>query len=411
MSKMELSVSRLVSGRRASLVLSRPASLWVASGVVAQTLWTSAAPAMAYRIYAHEWGLSPTVTTAIFAIYPISVVAVLIGFGDLSDHIGRRAAMLMGLAASILGAVIFATAPNVGWLLVARAAMGVGVGLTAGPSTAAVIEFGAPGASRRAAMVTTVAQAVGFAAGLIVGGLLVQYAPWPMRAPFWLLAGLLALLFVATWFLPRGVKASARWRPRVPHAPRPIRGAFVLAASAMTSAYTHGAIVLSLGGQVAYDLVGSPNVFVNGATLSLFAIVSGAVGLAGRLLPARAAMSLGAVASISGMGLIVLAAEMHALAVFLLAVSTAGAGYSLPFLSALDVADRAAPANQRGGVLSALYLVAYLAMGSIALALGVVATAKGLQLAVDLGAGVIAVLSLFTLFLALSERGLTPRRP
>jgi len=33
-------------------VLGRRASFWVATAVVAQTLWTSAAPAMTYRLYA-----------------------------------------------------------------------------------------------------------------------------------------------------------------------------------------------------------------------------------------------------------------------------------------------------------------------------------------------------------------------
>ena len=110
----------------------------MSAGVVAHTLWTSAAPAMAYRLYAQEWHLSHTVTTGIFAIYPIVVVAVLIAFGDLSDHIGRRTTMLMGLAASLAGTLLFAVAPNVLWLFAGRALMGVGVGLTAGPSTAAV---------------------------------------------------------------------------------------------------------------------------------------------------------------------------------------------------------------------------------------------------------------------------------
>src|SRR5258707_10043469 len=143
MAKAELS-PRVPSTARwalAPIVLSRRASLWVSASVVAHTLWTSAAPAMAYRLYAQEWHLSHTVTTGIFAIYPIVVVAVLLGFGDLSDHIGR-ATMLVGLGASLAGALLFAVAPNVLWLFAARALMGVGVGLTAGPSTAAVGEFG-----------------------------------------------------------------------------------------------------------------------------------------------------------------------------------------------------------------------------------------------------------------------------
>ena len=91
--------------------------------------------------------ISHTVTAGIFAIYPIVVVAVLVGFGGISDHIGRRAAMLMGLAASLAGTLLFAVASSVIWLFLARALMGVGVGLTAGPSTAAVLEFtgGDPG--------------------------------------------------------------------------------------------------------------------------------------------------------------------------------------------------------------------------------------------------------------------------
>src|SRR5271156_1417420 len=146
---------------RAPIVLGRRTSLFVSAGVVAHTLWTSAAPAMAYRLYADEWHLNHTVTTGIFAIYPIVVVLTLIGFGDISDHIGRRATMLVGLGASLAGTLMFALAPDVMWLFAARALMGVGVGLTAGPSTAAVVEFGTGGSLKRAALITTVAQAAG----------------------------------------------------------------------------------------------------------------------------------------------------------------------------------------------------------------------------------------------------------
>jgi predicted MFS family arabinose efflux permease len=396
---------------RARVVLGQRASLLVSAGVVAHTLWTSAAPAMAYRLYAEEWHLSHTVTTGIFAIYPAVVVVVLIGFGDISDHIGRRATMLVGLSASLAGSLLFAIAPSVLWLFAARALMGVGVGLTTGPSTAAVVEFGTGGPSKRAALITTVAQAAGFAAALLVGGALIQYAPWPTRLSFWVLAALLALLFAATWFLPRhtGGDAGGRWRPRMPSVPRYARKAFVLASVAMMTAYTHGVLVLSLGGQVAHDLVGSPNAFVNGAVLSLFAIVSGAVGILAKSFRAPVAMVLGALASAMGMGLLALSVGLHDLTIFLLATSIAGAGYSLLFLSAIEVINTAAPTHQRGRILSALYLLAYLSMGTVALVLGVVATARNLRLAVELGAGVIAVLSLATLVLAISARGPVPR--
>ena len=193
-----------------------------------------------------------------------------------------------------------------------------------------------------------------------------------------------------------------------PPFPGRVRKAFTVAALAMMTAYTHGVLILSLGGQVARDLVGSPNAFVNGAVLSLFAVISGAVGIMARSLPARRAMIFGALVSAAGMGLLSIAVAEHNLAVFLLATATAGAGYSLLFLSALEIINAAAPAHHRGGVLSALYLLAYVSMGGVALLLGAVATARGLELAVNFGAAAIACLSLATLVLAGMMRGSGP---
>src|ERR1700676_4478883 len=101
--------------------LGQRASFWVAAGVVAHTLWTSAAPAMTYPLFAAPWHPPHPVTTAVFAIYPIVVAAVLVGFGDVSDHVGRRIAILWGLAASLIGTLIFALAPDVIWLFAGRA--------------------------------------------------------------------------------------------------------------------------------------------------------------------------------------------------------------------------------------------------------------------------------------------------
>ncbi|PYE14826.1 putative MFS family arabinose efflux permease [Paraburkholderia silvatlantica] len=357
---------------------------------------------MTYRLYASEWHLTSTTTAAIFAIYPVVVVGVLILFGGLSDQIGRRATMLLGLGASFLGALILALAPNVPWLFVARAFMGVGVGLTAGPSTAAMVEFNEGSPPRRASVVATAAQAAGFAAALIVGGALTQYAPWPLHLVFWLLACLIAALFTVAWFLPRpaGSGAAGGWTPRLPSVPRSARKAFTIAAFAMTTAYTHGVMILSLGGQIAHDLVRSPDTLVNGTILAVFAIMSGVVSLLAKSLSTRTAMTAGAAASGAGMGLLAAATAFHSMALFLSASAMTGAGYSLLFLSALDVIHSATPVERRGGTLSALYLLGYLAVGVLAPILGRIATVHGLGVAVYLGAGVIAALSFATLGLA-----------
>jgi MFS family permease len=391
--------------RSGPLVLGTRASFWASAGVVAHTLWTSAAPAMTYRLYAEEWQLTHTVTTGIFAIYPIVVVAVLIVFGDISDHIGRRETMLLGLGASLTGVFLFAVAPNVLWLFAGRACMGVGVGLSAGPSTAAMVDYSAEGRSERAASIAAAAQAFGFAAALLLGGALTQYAPWPTHLTFWVLFVLITLLFGMVWFLPRhdGRQGGDRWHPKVPRIPPGLRPIFAVGAIAVTTAYTHGVLILSVGGQVARDLVGSPNALVNGFALSLFAITSGVVGIAARGLRPRLSIALGALASATGMSLLATSVGLHGLFIFLAATAMAGVGYSLLFRGGLALINGAAPAQHRGGILSALYLFAYLSLGAVALVVGAVATRWRLGLAVDLGAGVIVLLSVTTIgLLALS---------
>ena len=251
--------------------LGQRTSFWVAAGVVAHTLWTSAAPAMTYPLFAAEWHLTHTVTTGIFAIYPIVVAAVLIGFGDVSDYIGRRAWSLWGLGASLAGTLLFALAPDVLWLFAGRAFMGIGVGLTAGPSTAAMGRIQRPGSGKaRRHHHQTPPKPSAFAAALLLGGALIQpYAPLPTRLNFWVLSAVLAALFAAAWLLPRHTnnEAQGRWRPRTPFIPSDLRNVFAVAAMAVNSAYTHGVLILSLGSQVARDLVGSPNTLVNGAAL------------------------------------------------------------------------------------------------------------------------------------------------
>jgi MFS family permease len=384
-------------------VLGRRASLMVSSGVVSHTLWTSAAPALTYGLYAQEWHLTHTVTAAIFAIYPLAVVVMLVGFGGISDQIGRRATMLAGLFASLVGALLFAVAPDVRWVFAGRALMGIGVGLAASPSTAAILEFSSPQRAKSAAAVTMAAQAVGFAAALLLGGALTEYGPWPTRLCFWVLALFLMLLLTATWFLPRHTVGDAGrdWRSRMPSVPKDMRRVFAVSSTAMVAAYTFGVLLLSLGGQVEHDLIGSPNAFLNSGVLSLFPVVMGATGIIARTLPPRTALVAGALLSGLGMALLFLAVNFRDLAIYLLATAAAGGAYSLLFVGGLQVINAMAPEHRRGGVLSALYLLGYLSMGALALVLGAMATRWGLGLAVDLGAAAIILTNVATLVLAM----------
>lgn len=393
--------------------LSRSASFWVAAAVVAHTLWTSAAPAMSYRLYALEWHLTPTITTGIFAIYPIVVVAILILFGDISDYIGRRSTIMAGLGASLIGVLIFAIAPSISWIFAGRAFMGIGVGLSASAAAAAIVEYSPPGESQKASAITTVAQAVGLASAMLFGGALIQYAPFPMHLNFWGLSAVILALFVAAYFLPRenASKTSSPWRPKGPSVHRSLRKEFIVSMTSVTAAYALGALILSLGGQIAHDLIGSNNTLINGAVMSVFALAAGVAAIAGQTISSRAAIKVGGAFTVIGVVIVMLAVLFHSLPIFLIAIAASGIGYSLLFLGGLKLINEVALPHHRGGTVSAVYFVAYFGQGAIALTLGVLATHYGLAFAIDIGSVVIAILGALAFYLALvfaAERNACP---
>src|ERR1700712_5858459 len=103
------------------LHFTRRGRFWASAAVLALCLWSSGAPSVLYPTYAAEWHLSSTVVTTIFATYPVVLLVGLLVFGNISDSIGRRRAMLIGVALILLSGVVFALAPDVAWLYAGRA--------------------------------------------------------------------------------------------------------------------------------------------------------------------------------------------------------------------------------------------------------------------------------------------------
>ncbi|WP_309241799.1 MFS transporter [Mycobacterium sp. AZCC_0083] len=170
------------------------------------TLWTSAAPALANPLYAAQWELTPTVTTAPFAVYPAALAVMLIVFGKFSDYTGRRPAIRIGMSSCLLGSVLFAIGPSIVWLFLGRAIMRIGVAFALSAATAAMFEYRPSHKGERASAVATAASAVGLTVALL-GGALVQYGPAPTHLSFWVLTAATAVVTAACWFLPRDVVA------------------------------------------------------------------------------------------------------------------------------------------------------------------------------------------------------------
>ncbi|WP_169943987.1 DHA2 family efflux MFS transporter permease subunit [Microbispora sp. H11081] len=112
-------------------------------------------------------------------IYGFALASLLVTMGNISDRIGRKRVMLVGLAAFGVISVLTAYAPTAPLLIGARALLGV-AGATIMPSTLSLIRnvFTDPKERTTAVGIWSSVSAVGFALGPIVGGLLLGHFWW-----------------------------------------------------------------------------------------------------------------------------------------------------------------------------------------------------------------------------------------
>ncbi|HEY0247991.1 MAG TPA: MFS transporter [Gryllotalpicola sp.] len=386
--------------------LPRAAAYWTAAAVAAMALWTSAAPSTSYPLYESRWHVTPAVTNTVFAVYPLALVIVLLLFGDLADHIGRRAAILWGLAAMFIGTLLFAVAPGIAVVFVGRVFMGIGVGLALSPASAAVLEFSKPGRERSAGSVTTAGTAAGLALATIVGGALIQYAPFPLHLDFWVLVAAITAVGVGVWFLPRHTKdeTRGRWRPRGVVVAPGIRLLYTVAALALSVAYMFGSVFLALGAQIAEEVTNTHNVFVVGVILAIMSIVIGITAIAMRAVNPRVSIAIGSVVTLVAFALLIGSGYSGSLPLFIVTTLVAGAAYALMFSGGLALIGQNAPAHHRAGTISAAYLVAYIMQGAAAIVLGLIATDAGLRQALVVGGIVVGAFAVAALAAALLLR-------
>ncbi|SEG94883.1 Major Facilitator Superfamily protein [Thermomonospora echinospora] len=182
-------VGHFDSGRR----LGRCASFVLLVCANVPMMATVSAPSPLYPLYRERWGFSVMMPTVIFAVYVAGLLGALLTVGSLSDHPGRRPALVAALLVAAAGTANFWTADGVGALLIARVAQGLAIGTATGALAAGLVEFALGERPRLGPTMTAVGPSVGMAIGAGAVGLLVQATTRPDAYVF----PLLTLAFVS----------------------------------------------------------------------------------------------------------------------------------------------------------------------------------------------------------------------
>jgi MFS family permease len=210
--------ARVPADQPAPAVPGRRVGYVVTAGVLVAVMLGGTLPIPLYVLYEPKMGFGPLGVTVVFAVYVIGTLAALLGFGDLSDHFGRKKVLATAVGCAAASTIIFLVATNIGELLAARVFSGAAAGFVTGTAAAALAEHHPRRDLRAAAVLAVGANMTGLGLGPLVAGVFAQYLPAPTRAVFWAYLGLTIAALLALLAVPETVDRPDRvfrWRLQV----------------------------------------------------------------------------------------------------------------------------------------------------------------------------------------------------
>ncbi|MCU1415454.1 MAG: major facilitator superfamily 1 [Microbacteriaceae bacterium] len=374
-------------------------SLYLAAGSITPLL-------VEYRLL---WKFPPSMLSLAFAVYAIGFLVAALTLGSLSDHIGRRPVLIAALVVQLASNLLFLFAPDIGWVVAGRIVQGIASGAATSAFTAAMVELAPENKKRLGTILGSVSLTGGLAAGSLLAGLAIQFTGAASTIIFGALIVLTVLGGAVVVFSPETMRRNAgALRSMVPRVsiPPAVRKEFAAAAPVVAAVW----MLAGLSGGIAPSLVRSvfhlDSGLLDGLAGFVAPAVSAVIGLSFARVDPRRAMTIGIYASIVGGLGIIGGVFAGSLGIMIIGQAIAGVGFGACFTAALRLLFPLALADQRAGVVAAIYVVSYGAFGLSIIIEGQLVGPLGQIPAV---AGYTALIVLLALISLIAQRRLTRR--
>ncbi len=373
-------------------------SSWFAFvGMVVFTMGTSIVTPL-FPLYKHTFQMSNGTVTLLFATYTATVVPTMLLSGNLSDVLGRKRLILPGMATITAASLVFAFTTSLAMLFVGRVLQGLAIGMFLGVGTAFVVDHAKPDQRAKAAQLAGLGFRLGFGLGPGLAGLMAQYMSDPLHRPFkghalLMIVGIGAILLAPETLKRRkGVKLALR--VGVPEGQ--FRGfATFLAPAAFLMSFLD-ATLLSLTPLYMSDTLHVRNIALFGLVGFLVLAAGGITPLAFRGLDPRRAVMMGVCASTVFSLLVVAASAFNTAVLVIVAAGIIGFTNGLILQGATAICGIVVPIEERGKLVSALYMCAY--SGTVpSVALGYLSRGVGLTTTMAVFSAVAAVIATFVM--------------
>ena len=374
-------------------------AFWIVTYLFAAVMLGTTLPTPLYVIYQDHWHFSTGITTIIFASYAVGVLAALLLAGRSSDQVGRRPVLAAALAFGAVSTVVLILSPNVGWLFVGRVLSGISAGLVTGAATAALTDTYSRSSSRHASMVATAANMGGLGLGPLVAGLFAEFAPDPTVLVFEVYLAVLAVATIGLVVVPETVSDRQKLSLRFTGLgiPRVGRSEFLAVGVAGFAAFSLLGMFSALASEFLRQVLSEHSHAIGGAVVFAVFGTAAATQLLLARVPSRSVMVFGLTVFLAALALIVAGLSQASLAVFMAGTIVSGVAVGAVFIGSLSIANRLAPAEVRGRVLSTYFVFAYAGLTIPVIGVGVASQFEGDFRSVLVCAIVLAALSAFSI--------------
>jgi MFS family permease len=379
-------------------VLGRTAGFALIAYAFLITMVGTTLPTPLYPLFEQRYEFGELLVTVIFAIYAFGVIAGLLAFGNLSDEIGRKPVLLVGIAFSALSAFLFLFASSLEPIYAGRIASGFSAGIFTGTATAMLVDLAPGGRRRLATLVAVVVNLGGLGLGTLLAGLLADYCRAPLRLPFLVQLVLIGPAVIGVLLTPETVERR-RFRLQLQRlaVPTEVRGVFVRGATAGFGSFAVAGVFSSVAPAFLGQVLGRSSHALAGLLVFIlfFASILGQL-VVGRLSDRRALVS-GCVLLVGGVGLLALALGIESLATLIASAAVVGLGQGLVIGAGLAAINQRAPVERRGETASSFFVVMYVGLSLPVIGVGLAANSFGLRSAGISFSAAVAVLVLAVL--------------
>lgn len=325
------------------------------------TLGTALASPL-YPIYQAVWHLLPSHITYIFIAYMLGCLITILFLGRTSNSIGFLRTLQIGLVFIIAGLILSAWAINAQWLGVGRFIIGIASGLITTSALLGLLATIPDQYKADAPQISSIVTVFGFALGPFIGGVIGQFATYPLFTPYIpiIVCAVLSLVLLFTIKQPEYQPQPFSIAPHLELPSANYHAQFMLVGLTAFGVFAAFSLFASLAASFVKDVLPWHGPAVSGSSIAAILFVSALVQFLVRQWNAIKNIKYGLSCMVISLCLLLICMLKAWSALFFVSVIFVGMGHGMGLLGAFALVHQMTSLTNRAAVVSTYLFMGYL---------------------------------------------------